>query len=799
MSERKTILGFGASDLFGGVHTAGKVLLTAFGAGAAVAPLESLEAPILPDWAKSGAPSAVKRPDHVVQHAECVIVVPRAGKPTMVLSPDLVGIYGGRRFEGNGYAGPADIGAKFSFGYDAPSAVEVVAQGKTTKYDAKQVLFCKGVEGTSNIAGEPVMAKKGILTTILGVFGFDDPSDNYTVGAAVANAAGLKTLVPTNKYVQGAVAAAGAHLNPIKTGPAAYGFQFKTTPKGRKFTSLVLNRTGRHDPRKTIRAARAVAQRAQQAGKDTLGRVAKAKNALGKKAVLGAPARRQALSISALEQRAHALITAGQNLAAHVDKYQKVVDNDNAKAHAKAVQAQRVTRIKGDDEITYFQDICGEYFTDIVGDATWDDIVSADLDLALEAQEVLGLGEPVPDPLRPGLLTDGSPDPSYGGGYGPAPPAPTTGDGATGATGVPGPPDYGAGTPPALSGGVVTMPDGTTAPAPGVDYMPDPYPNGDDPTFYDCPTDADLPLGAVVYDGSQSPPFQGLGNYTVFFGTLPGSAPPKGGPNSGYSLHDDGWWLLLQGTQPSVNYSGDRNYDKVANPDSAMQFESKKNNWGPLMGNPNGGWTHGLRFSPSGPNGPRWFWYFDTAARVAPWAVQATLQALLNDAITQYKAAVTAGQTDYVNAQLQDRLNAAAAAQQAQQQAATDAQLYQQSSIANAQDAIAQQQYQQQLQQAQLEAAKQAQQSQLQQSTLEQQAQALQLQFFQEHPEAMFVPADQGGAGGDDGGGYGAPGDALDTGGIDWDGRTSPRDTLDTGGASADELEAEAGDLFPGE
>ena len=64
--------------------------------------------------------------------------------------------------------------------------------------------------------------------------------------------------------------------------------------------------------------------------------------------------------------------------------------------------------------------------------------------------------------------------------------------------------------------------------------------NGDDPGFYDCPTDDDLPLGAIVFDGSHAPPYMGLGNFSVFFGVMPGSPPPKGGPNSGYSLHEDG-------------------------------------------------------------------------------------------------------------------------------------------------------------------------------------------------------------------------------------------------------------------
>lgn len=60
---RRPIVGVDWGDLgknaFGGVHSAGKVLASAFGAGAVVAPVEQLESGALPDWAKS-APAAAK-------------------------------------------------------------------------------------------------------------------------------------------------------------------------------------------------------------------------------------------------------------------------------------------------------------------------------------------------------------------------------------------------------------------------------------------------------------------------------------------------------------------------------------------------------------------------------------------------------------------------------------------------------------------------------------------------------------------------------------------------------------------
>lgn len=866
MGDRRYIVGFGWSDIanagkaaFPYIHQTGAAVLKGFGAGALVAPVENLE--------KQGGLLSknygAAPPDHIAKGADFVIVVHNdpSLQPTAVAKPDAVNVFGGTMFAGNGYATGADFGSKFSFGYDSPTSVDIILQGKKTSFtDAHQVLLCGGTgvdkqtQPPQKTTGDAVMSKS-IVGTILGALGLDynnedhDDEDNRIgmlamSGVTTKPVSGVAPVVtPVNKYVQGALVHAVTPVTGvIKPPPPAFGFQIKTSPvAGRPFTSLVLNKKKPFNPKTTVSSLRAIAQRAQQISATSLTKIAKAKTAAvakpaAKKSIVGAAKAiaKVTMNLAALEQEAKKLASAGKDLSSHADKYEKTVNANATKAIAATKQGQVATGIHGfgfeDDN---WHEISG---ATAIG---WDEIS----DLAHEAnceflEDVVGAGFPnvppngyytdgtpiisipgdTPDPNNPGLLfPSGALDPSYAGGGAAA--------GAL-ASQLPGPPDYGAGTPPALTGGVVTESDGTTWPAPNVDYMPDPNPNGDDTTYYDCPTDADLPLGAVIFDGSHTPDFQFLGNYSVFFGQVPGVAPPKGGPKSGYSLHNDGWWLELKGTKPSTHYNGNHNYDHVGKAAAGyMSDQSQVNNWGPLIGNPNS-WCKGLRFSKSGPNGPRWFWFYDMAAMNAPWAVASILQAHLNDSIANYKAAVVSGQTDYVNAELQDKLNAQAAAVQAAAQAAVDATVNQQQEAANAQSAIVQQQQADQQSALQLQQSQSQEQQAEQDAKLQAQASALQMQYFTAHPEAAFVAAPdngggQGGGGGgqdqgggqttDDGSGdpsgFGGAGDGSDAdASIDWNSNTSSRsaDDLATNGdgssaSDGDDMMQEANDIFPSE
>lgn len=695
------------------------------------------------------------------------------------------------------------------------------------------------IVGSGGVVGAVGDVVQGVVDTILGAVDVEPNWDNYFVGARVGALpfSSFKALQGT--LVQAASATPKTKITSVASRLNA-GITIKHTPKGRAFTSLSVNPRPNHNPAQTLNTTRQVAKRAQDIGQQTIDKVNKAEAAAKVKtakaakvvgattsvstasraAAAAAAAAAKTASLGVLKQHATQLIKSGKDLAAHANKYQKTVDNMVVKKATNAAAAQRATGIHGD--------LVGEYFTDILGlgDPTWEEICGEDAEFFAETmavseggldrlaeqdsiswEEIQGdaYGSPMPDPTNPGFLTNGMPDPSYGSPTGGimdssmmtmTTPAPSL------ASQLPGAPDYGAGQPPQLAGDTIMLSDGTTWPQPNIDFIPDPYPNGDDPTFYDCPTDDSLPLGAIVFDGSRQPPHLGLGHYTIFWGVLPGAGAPKGGPFSGDAYHGDGkWWGFLAGTQPSTNYSGGRNFDTIANPDAAMVYEGQKNNYGPLIGAPpncpnpdapKGSWTAGLRFSPSGPNGPRWFWFWDKAPT---WAKAAVLQAKLNDVVTQYKAAVVAGQTDYVNAQLQDKLNAQAAAAQAASQAATDAQTAQQMQVANTQAAVQQTAIQTQM--AQQQAAQQAAMAQVsqQQAALRQQAQQLQLQYFQQHPEDIFTAqpdasdgggGEEWGGGGDEGGGdYGGDqglslpggddGGSLTDEDVDWTSNTSER------------------------
>jgi len=376
------------------------------------------------------------------------------------------------------------------------------------------------------------------------------------------------------------------------------------------------------------------------------------------------------------------------------------------------------------------------------------------------------------------------------------------GAGGTAVSQVPGPPDYGAGPTPTAA---------TAAPQPEIDYTPssDIDPN-DWQEFYTSDPSGMLPngsvgtpvpIGAVYFDGSRPIPFRGVGNATCFYGTLPDGSQPKGGANSGYEWHGSGgfdWALVLQG--PGGGYNGGKNYDKVSNPDAAMISESQKNGWGPLVGNPQGGWTNGLRFDVAK---MAFFWAYDLAPS---WAQDPIRQAALNAAILAWQAAKTAGQADYVAAQLQDKLDAQTAQANARAQAQQDLQLGMQQQVFSQQQA--QQQAQLDLQTQQAAMAQQAQYDQLdaQQQASDIQAQQLQDQLYyaQQQQQAQLdaqqqaadIAAQQAAAayaqqqglpppayGGDGGSGDGGFVDQSDTGDLDPEGASDAEaEAIDAGG-----------------
>jgi hypothetical protein len=195
----------------GGGHIAGKVLLSAFGAGAAVQPLDQLEAShgLLPQWATQS--EHVDKPDYVVfQQAS-------APRPVITQAPDKVAIFGGSRFSGTGYVPSAPLGTSFSFGITSPTRVEITSKGQTTAYtDVQQILFLGGIEGSDTVLGERVMTKEEEL--MIGAEMQAEVSGDDFTAVTPDGSAYTQPGFPATPYAQPTVPVATA---PIAPAPAA--------------------------------------------------------------------------------------------------------------------------------------------------------------------------------------------------------------------------------------------------------------------------------------------------------------------------------------------------------------------------------------------------------------------------------------------------------------------------------------------------------------------------------------------------------------------------------------------------
>ena len=637
----------------------------------------------------------------------------------------------------------------------------------------------------------------------------------------------------------------------------------KRSPGGHPFSSVHINQKhlSKHDPAELQKNAAAVVKHLQTVSKNALASIARAEKAQKSapkappphqpaRAVMGATIARRPVrppmvhhvapvSLSQLKTQAKDLQTTASKLADAAKGYKKKTDQAATKQKSIISKQKSVTKLHGYIGADAYGRVPGQPGYDPTTDPT------AGYGAAQgTGPDAYGLypGQPGYDPT-----TDPT-SPSYGGGYaaggavstgsaipGTGPDAnglypgqpgynassdPTSpsyayggtyGTGGTAVSQVPGPPDYGAGPTPTLD---------TAQPQPEIDYTPSSDISPDDwQEFYtsdpsgllpDGSNATPVPIGAVYFDGSRPFPFRGVGNATCFYNILPGGATPKGGQGkpgegSGYEWHGSGgfdWALVLQGS--GGGYSGGKNYDKVKNPDIGMIAESEKNGWGPLIGNPQGGWTNGLRFDVAK---MAFFWPYDQAPS---WAQDPIKQAALNAAILAWQAAQAAGQADYVAAQLQDKLDAQTAQANARAQAQQDLQLGLQQQVFSQQQAqqqaqldlqaqqaaMAQQQQQDQLdaQYAAADLAAQQQQAQMDQITLQmqQQQQAADIQAQQAatayaQSQGLPPPGYQGGGdqgGGDQGGGgYVDPNDPY---GLDAGANTDPEAPSDAEAAAID-------------
>jgi len=494
----------------------------------------------------------------------------------------------------------------------------------------------------------------------------------YEHGLDVLGAGVNLAAKPLLKTGGAANAAASAGLQRLTT-PRA-GFVQQSTPKGRKFMSLKVMNPKHHDHTTSIRNARDAGKRAISVADKVDKQVKKTAIAIHKTAVKGdligaskAVARGVAhhlLTSAQLVKATKAARDLGQKAIKAADKHEKGIATLNAKNKTGAAAARTRLKMGSGGKAT----VIHGYDDEEVADS----ILGASLDVVF--------GTCTPDPNDPGWCTDGTVDPNYtGAGLPPGLPQdpntiPTDG------SAMPGPPDYGLGPAPTAQ---------SVEPQAGIDYVADPFPGADgdvnqyssDPSVPGTP----LPIGAVIYDGSNPPAYLGLGSYTTFYGQLPGGAPAEGGAGpamppggsyasggSGYQWHDDGWYSFRKNDYAGPAGSGDQRLknadDSSANTGPARASNSLRYNWGPMIGNPNGA-LRGLRYDVAG---NQWFWYYDQAPK---WAKAPIQQALINQAILDYQAQLAAAAADYAAAAAADRLAAEQAKQLMQQQALEDSEM----------------------------------------------------------------------------------------------------------------------------
>lgn len=737
--------------LFGGIHTAGKLIASIFPGGAALSSAaESLESPILPDWAKSGpkvpagaamqagvqdamaAAQASKKPAVLVKKPETVAVVKKGSdKPEAVLDVVEAAVVGGKRFE----AGRA-------VGFQDPDRVAFKLKGgKVASFEGLgQILFMGGSESQTRVAGEVLDMDFELLgKQLLGQAGWTEING----GCRVLGATGEYEIhepadpveVTESDYIYGtcvlgAFADLAQRIQRTRATQPRAGFVLRATPTGRVFTSLATTSASPKSARTSIANARDVGRRAQQLGN----RILKAVKRGGATHVVGAL--RPKRSAGELASAAQALIAAGKDLEKRASTFQSFVDAKAARdAKAKAQAQKFVSKTKsavspraGAAAFTRASATAARAPQRVIGDTDEYDIIEGDLpevtimDVLGDDEhwtEILGalhaqltqdlVGAPTdPDPLNPGFLIDGSPDPNYTGEGGDAGTAATD----TGQPGYqpPGPPNYGLEAQP-------------TEVPPYEGFVPDPFPNQavDDPNEYDS-TKRSLPAGFVYYDGQKGFSDRMMGSVTYYTGGAKEKSVSTGASTSGFV-----WWGNHFGFVDQ-SQMGDRvRYaPTVELRDSipAISANSMARGWGPIVGNPaDPDWKHARMDAGTG----RLFWYRDTAPK---WATLPDDLERLNKAILDWKTEWTKRKTDYDAWVAYDALQREEAEKMRRDQAKADEETARRQTREQAelehQQAVEEQRY------ATEEAAQEQ-----EASRLDLDAQRAWLEYVKTHPEAM--------------------------------------------------------------
>jgi len=200
---------------------------------------------------------------------------------------------------------------------------------------------------------------------------------------------------------------------------------------------------------------------------------------------------------------------------------------------------------------------------------------------------------------------------------------------------------------------------------PGVDYAPDPYPNQPqmDPNEY---RGAELPLLAIKFDGSVDLGRSEealVGSANRFLAN--GPATKTNGMDSGFQFSSDWWQTFNAGGSAGRRYSSPNSGEM-----DDLSASSLQNGWGPLIGRPDTEMAGARYHVPT----KTWFWYYDTAPAPLLAKLKAPGELLrFNQAIAEYKTALTAFKTEQAAQAAADQLEAEQAAALAKQTALEDA------------------------------------------------------------------------------------------------------------------------------
>lgn len=423
------------------------------------------------------------------------------------------------------------------------------------------------------------------------------------------------------------------------------GYVLKTTPAGRKVTSLVVQSTKKHGD--SIKNAKDAGKRAQDMAKklNTLATkmASTTKAAIPKNvhpavahatAIHGIPAAishakkpiakklHQHLTPAKLKKIAARAAKVGGGTIKQADKHGAVVTAANNTLKKGTAAVSEKLKVGGKTSV-HGDDMLGEELAmqSLVHGAEFDALTS---DPFSEMDEMFGYTGPTDQ--DPSAVPTSSVAPTYAPDDGSDPYAVDT---------------SALGAPPTQAPPMVE----------GVDFVKGSSPNSDSTSY------STLPLGAVIYDGSHPPLKWSLVSFNKY----------KNNEETFYSFPGvQGWGVASGGWDGPANEAGIKGISQGSSARDVNAASIAKG-WGPLVGATDQPDFKGLRYN-SGDD--TWFWFWNDAP---DYAKQPIMSLRLQKAITDYQAATAAAEAEAAAQAEQDALDQQQAEQAAIDQAAQDA------------------------------------------------------------------------------------------------------------------------------